>query len=72
MRTVIKIALGLAGFVAGFVVSGSAVLLLIYLFETLVQPSALLETHVWWLTFLIGGFGGMAGCLLMTSTDRVR
>ena len=31
MRTVIKIALGLAGFVAGFVVSGSAVLLLIYL-----------------------------------------
>jgi len=70
MRSLSRIAIGLAGFIAGYVVSGLAVLLLVYLYETLVQSSAILQGHVWWLTAVIGGLGAMGGCMLAMSVGR--
>ena len=70
MHSLSRIAVGLAGFVAGYIVSGLAVLLLVYLYETLVQPSALLQGHVWWLTAVIGGLGAAGGSLLAMSLAR--
>ncbi len=70
MRNLGRIAIGLAGFVAGYVVSGLSVLLLVYLYETLVHPSAILQSHVWWLTAVMGGLGAMGGCLFFMSLGR--